>query len=308
MAEVVICEFMAQAAVADLQRDFEVLYAADLVDRPDDLQAALVDARGLIVRNRTQVTAKLLTTAPGLRVVGRLGVGLDNIDLDACRSRGVTVCPATGANDDAVAEYVITTAALLLRNAYAVTDAVMNGTWPRAECMGRELAGKQIGLVGMGAISRQVVARALPLGLRAAGYDPYLDENDQVWQQVTRMTLDDLLASSDVVSLHVPLTDDTRHLINASRLAGMPGQSVLINSARGGVVDEQALAAALRNNALAGAALDVFEDEPPSAEQLAPFAGLSNVIFTPHIAGVTQESNVRVSAVTAQNVRRVLRE
>jgi len=306
MTDVVICEFMADAAVADLQRDFDVLYAADLVDRPDDLQDALSGARGMIVRNRTQVTAAILDAAPKLQVIGRLGVGLDNIDLKACEMRGVKVCPATGANDDAVAEYVITTAAILLRNAYAVTADVLSGAWPRNECMGRELADKQIGLVGMGAISRQVVARALPLDMRAAGYDPFVDQADPIWQQVTRMSLDDLLRTSDVLSLHVPLTEQTRHLIGARNLAKMPAHAVLINSARGGVVDEQALAKALHDRALAGAALDVFENEPPAAAHLAAFAGLRNLILTPHIAGVTQESNVRVSAVTAQNVRRIL--
>lgn len=306
MAELVVCEFMAQAAVADLERDFNVLYAADLVDRPLDLQQAVADARGLIVRNRTRVTEQLLAAAPKLRVVGRLGVGLDNIDLEACRTRGVTVCPATGANDDAVAEYVITTAAMLLRRAYTVTGLIMSGAWPRTDCMGHELAGKQIGLIGMGAISRQVAARALPLGLRVAGCDPYVAENDQVWRHVARLTLDELLTGSDIVSLHVPLSDNTRHLIGPANLAKMRADAVLINSARGGVVDEHALAQALHNHELAGAALDVFENEPPGAEQLAPFNGLQNVILTPHIAGVTEESNVRVSAVTAQNVRRVL--
>ena len=297
---------MGEAAVADLQADFEVLYAADLVDRPNDLQQALIDARGWIVRNRTQVTEELLASAPQLKVVGRLGVGLDNIDLKACERRGVVVCPATGANDDSVAEYVVTTAAMLLRDAYAVSEQILQGEWPRAACMGRELAGKQIGLVGMGAISRQVAARVEPLGMRVAGFDPYVSADDSIWDHVARKELDPLLASSDVISLHVPLTDSTHHLINAENLSKMRKEAVLINTARGGVVDEQALAAALRDGSLAGAALDVFENEPPGKEHLSAFVGVRNLIFTPHIAGVTQESNVRVSNVTAQNVRRVL--
>ncbi len=297
---------MDEAAVADLRNEFDVLYAADLVDRPSDLQQALADARGWIVRNRTQVTDGLLASAPRLKVVGRLGVGLDNIDLKACEKYGVVVCPATGANDDSVAEYVVTTAAMLLRNAYAVSEQILHGEWPRAACMGRELAGKQIGLVGMGAISRQVAARVEPLGMLVAGYDPYVSADDSIWDHVARKELDPLLASSDVVSLHVPLTESTNHLINAKNLSKMRKEAVLINTARGGVVDEQALATALRDGSLAGAALDVFENEPPAKEHLSAFIGIRNLILTPHIAGVTQESNVRVSNVTAQNVRRVL--
>jgi (S)-sulfolactate dehydrogenase len=245
-------------------------------------------------------------------VVGRLGVGLDNIDGAACRDRGIAVYPATGANDVAVAEYVVATAMLLLRGAYGATARVAAGTWPRNALMGREISGKRLGLVGFGAIARETAHRAAALGMAIAAHDPFVAEGDPAWNPaygpVQRKALDALIAESDVLSLHVPLTDATRGLIDAAALARMPKGAVLINAARGGVVDEAAVAEALRSGHLGGAALDVFDREPLDAEAGAVFADVPNLILTPHIAGVTQESNVRVSAVTAQAVRRHLTE
>lgn len=309
MREIVVTEFMDEAAVQDLRRDFAVHYDQGLADRPDELAGLLADCRGLVVRNRTQVRAALLDAAPQLLVVGRLGVGLDNIDLEACRARGVEVCPATGANDEAVAEYVVAAALVLLRGAWFATEAVRAGSWPReAASAGREVAGKRMGLVGLGRTAREVARRARTLGMEVAAFDPHLPPDDAAWRGVASVDLATLAARSDVLSLHVPLTPETRHLASAGLIARMRTGAVLVNAARGGVVDEAALAAALREGRLAGAALDVFEVEPLTAEAGAVFAGVPNLILTPHVAGVTAESNVRVSAATAANVRRVLRE
>jgi len=304
--DIVISEFMDQAAVDGLGADFEVLYDPGLVDRPDDLSIALAEARGLIVRNRTQVRGALLEAAPALRVVGRLGVGLDNIDLEACRARDIEVCPATGANDSAVAEYVIAAALVLLRGAFAAGTRVIEGSWPRQACIGREIGGKRLGLIGFGGIARQVASRARALGMAVAAHDPFVPAADPAWDGVDRLGMADLLAGSDVISLHVPLTDDTRGLVGAEAIAAMKEGAILINTARGGIVDEGALTAALRGGHLGGAALDVFETEPVSEDSGRQFAGVPNLILTPHIGGVTEESNVRVSAVTAANIRRVL--
>ncbi|MFO1149241.1 MAG: hydroxyacid dehydrogenase [Alsobacter sp.] len=308
MADVVVTEFMDEAAVARLAGRYDTLYAADLVDRPGDLAAALRDCRALVVRNRTQVRGALLDGAPRLAVVGRLGVGLDNIDLDACKARGVAVCPATGANDVSVAEYVVATALVLLRGAYHATADVVAGRWPRNALIGREASGRRLGLVGFGAIARETARRAAPLGMALAAHDPFVPADDPAWTGlgVERMDLAALLAASDVVSLHVPLTPQTRDVIGAAAIAGMKPGAVLINAARGGTVDHAALAAALRDGRLGGAALDVFEQEPLTQEAAAVFAGCPNLILTPHIAGVTEESNVRVSHVTVDNVIRVL--
>lgn len=308
MAEIVISEFMDEEAVADLGRGFAVHYDPKLVDQPEALAAALAEARALIVRNRTRVTAPLLTAAPRLEAVGRLGVGLDNIDMAACRARGVAVFPATGANDQAVAEYVIAATLVLLRGAYHARAPMLAGEWPRQALMaGYEVAGKTLGLVGYGGIGREVASRARALGMKIAAFDPYLAETDPAWQGVARhAALASLLGACDVLSLHVPLTDGTRNLIDAKALAAMRPGALLINTARGGVVDEAALAASLRRGHLGGAAVDVFAEEPLTAASAACFDGLANVILTPHIAGLTVESNQRVSTLTAKQVRDAL--
>lgn len=306
MADIVISEFMDEAAIAAQLKGRDVLYDPKLVDDPPRLHAALKEARAIVVRNRTQVRGALLEAAPQLKVVGRLGVGLDNIDMDACRARGVAVFPASGANDVAVAEYVIAAALVLVRGAYAASAAVAAGQWPRNALIGGEAMGRTLGLIGFGAIARETATRARALGMRIVAYDPHLPASDPRWAGAERISLEALLASADVISLHVPLTAETRRMIGASALAAMKPSAVIINAARGGIVDEEALAEALRARRIAGAALDVFEQEPLTASSGARFAGLSNVILTPHIAGVTDESNVRVSRVTLDNVVKAL--
>ncbi|TQV81869.1 hydroxyacid dehydrogenase [Denitrobaculum tricleocarpae] len=306
MPDIVVSEFMDQAAVDDLNRDFDVHYDPDLADRPEELIRLVAAARALIVRNRTQVRGGLLEAANSLEVVGRLGVGLDNIDLEACGARNIEVCPASGANDDSVAEYVIAMTMVLLRGAFQTRDAVIAGEWPRQASIGREAAGKQMGLIGYGGIARNVAVRARAMGMRTAAFDPFLPPDHPVWWDCQKCELNDLLASSDVISLHVPLNDETRNLLDAEAIAGLKKGAVVINTARGGVIDEPALAEALRMGALGGAALDVFAVEPLTAQAGSQFAGVPNLFLTPHIAGVTEEGNVRVSAVTADNVRKVL--
>jgi (S)-sulfolactate dehydrogenase len=300
---IVITEFMDEAAVASLRAGFDVVYDKDLVDRPEELQVELADADALIVRNRTSVDAPLLACAPQLIVVGRLGVGLDNIDVKACAARNVGVIPATGANGLAVAEYVIATAMLLLRGAYLSSDEVSGGHWPRrALSGGRELSGKTLGLVGYGGIGRLTGRLARAVGMQTIAFDPLVPGTSALWHSdaTTPRTFAEVVAESDVVTLHVPLTPATRNLIDAARIATMKPDAILINTARGGVVDEAAVASALRARRLGGAALDVFSDEPLGAGS--PLAGCPHLLLTPHIAGVTRESNERVSSLIARKV------
>jgi (S)-sulfolactate dehydrogenase len=300
---IVISEFMDEAAVAMLAAQHATDYDRDLVDRREELKAKLVDADALIVRNRTQVNLELLAAAPRLRVVGRLGVGLDNIDVAACAARDIAVIPATGANALAVAEYVIGAAMVLLRGTYFATADVAAGKWPRAALSsGREIAGKTLGIVGFGGIGRLTGRLGRALGMRVIGCDAELAADDAVWRDegVEPRTLDALLAQSDVLTLHVPLVPATRNLIDARRIAAMKPGAILVNTARGGVVDEAAVAGALSSGRLGGAALDVFEKEPPPAGS--PLAGCPNLLLTPHIAGVTAESNERVSSMIAERV------
>ena len=297
-SRIVISEFMDQPAVERLAARHEVDYRPRLVDEAAALQSALPGAAAWIVRNRTPVRGALLEAARDVRVIGRLGVGLDNIDVEACAARGIEVIPATGANAESVAEYVVSAALVLLRGAFFSTRAVEAGTWPRQTLsQGREAAGKVIGIVGYGNIGRLTARKAEALGMKVVSYD------SQAADASTR-DLDALLRQSDVVSLHIPLTPQTRGLLGAERLGLMKRDAVLVNTARGGVVDEAALAAMLREGRLGGAALDVFDQEPLPAGS--PLAGAPRLLLTPHIAGVTVESNERVSALIAERVEEAL--
>ena len=303
MSDIVITEFMDQASVDTLSAEFDVHYSPELVDNPDELSRLLADARAIVVRNRTQVREGLLDQAPNLKVVGRLGVGLDNIDMGACRERDITVYPATGANDVAVAEYVIAAAMILARNAYTVTQNVIAGDWPRQACIGREIQGLIMGLVGCGGIARETALRAKALGMRVIAYDPFVGADDPVWADIGRVgDIDGLLTESDVISLHIPLTDDTRNLIDADALSRIKPGALIVNTARGGVIDEPALIAAMRAGRVGGAALDVFANEPVNTQSGGIFDGVPNLLLTPHIAGVTEQSNTRVSALIADKV------
>ena len=307
MPHIVISEFMDAPAVDRLGKKFSVLYDPKLVDNPEGLAAALAKADGLIVRNRTQVNAALLAHGPQVRVVGRLGVGLDNIDLVACKAGNIEVIPATGANARAVAEYVIGSALMLARGAFTATPAVAAGQWPRLEFSnGLEIEHRTMGLVGFGFIGRLVADLARPLGMSIAAFDPALPENDPAFAQhgaKRHASLESLLAAADVVSLHVPLTAQTRNLIDEQKLALMKPTAVLINTARGGVVDEAAVVRALTAKKLRGAALDVFETEPLGAGVFPHNAAeLPGLLLTPHIAGLTQEANERVSSLIAERV------
>ncbi len=311
MAEIVVCEFMDQAALAEGLAGFDVLYDPGLVDRPDELRAQVASARALIVRNRTQVRGALLDAAVKLEAVGRLGVGLDNIDMEACAARGIVVYPATGANDVAVAEWVFGAMLVLRRGTFAATSDIVAGNWPREKLMGREVADATLGLVGFGGIAQAVASRAAAFGMNVVAFDPHVGADDARWTQtfcrVQKLELADLLARADVISLHVPLTPGTKNLIDAAALTRCKSDAIVINSARGGVVDEAAVVAALKAGKLGGAALDVFVAEPLKSDGGKVFADCPNLILTPHVAGVTVEANVRVSTVTAASIAKHLR-
>jgi (S)-sulfolactate dehydrogenase len=307
MSRIVITEFIDERALPALRAKHDVLYDAKLVDDAPRLLKEASAADAIIVRNRTQVRGELLAALKQCRVVGRLGVGLDNIDLPGCEARGMKVIPATGANALSVAEYVIGSAMLLLRGAYQSTASVAAGQWPRnALSNGRETAGKTLGLIGFGSIGQLTAKLARGLGMNVIAYDAMLDRDHPAYaaQGVQPAGLDELIAGADVISLHVPLVDSTRNLFDARRIAWMKRGAVLINTARGGIVDELALAAALRSGALGGAAIDVFGTEPMPASQ--HFQGCPNLLLTPHIAGVSAESNERVSFLIAEKVLEAL--
>ncbi|MFO7297589.1 MAG: hydroxyacid dehydrogenase [Pseudomonadota bacterium] len=309
MADIVVTEFLDPGPIELLKQKYSVHVDTDLWNKRSELEKLVGDAIALIVRNRTRVDAALLDEAPKLKVIGRLGVGLDNIDMEACKARNIVVCPAVGANAVAVAEHVIATTLILLRRAaYLSTSRVAAGEWPREELSrGHEAAGRRFGIIGYGSIGQQVGARARALGMHIVAYDRYLPPDSPAWENAERASLDEVLEICDVVTLHCPLTPETRGLIGARELARMKKGAILINTARGGIVDEQALADALRSGHLGGAAIDVFSTEPIDESTAAIFRNVPNLILTPHIAGVTIESNARISTVTVDNVLRELK-
>lgn len=304
MSDVVVSEFMHPDGVEHLREHFETLYDPDLAGDRDRLLGSLDGARALVVRNRTLVDEAVLAAAPRLRVVGRLGVGLDNIDVGACRARGVAVRPAIGANAAAVAEHVIGALLALSRPSLRSTDRVLAGEWPRTELVGRELGGKRLGLLGLGHTAQEVARRAQCLGMAVAGHDPVAAPPDGV----EPMGLEQLFESSDAVSIHVPLTDATAGLVGDRLIELLPDRALLVDTSRGGVVDHDAVARALESGKLGGAALDVFTHEPPSPDQLERFRSLPNVILTPHLAGITEESDARIGAMIAAAVIEELEE
>jgi (S)-sulfolactate dehydrogenase len=308
MSRIVICEFIDERALPPLRAQHDVLYDAKLVDDAPRLAAEAARADALVVRNRTQVRGELLEALKRCKVIGRLGVGLDNIDVPACEARGMQVIPATGANALSVAEYVISATMLLLRGAYQSTAVMVDGKWPRnALSNGRETAGKTLGLVGYGSIGQLTAKLAQALGMSVVAFDAMMEPDHPAYAAggVHAVGLDELIARADVVSLHVPLVASTRNLFDAGRIAAMKRGAVLINTARGGIIDEVALAAALKSGQLGGAAIDVFAAEPLPAS--AHFAGCPNLLLTPHIAGVSAESNERVSFMIVEKVLEVLR-
>ena len=306
MAKIVICEFMDERAVAQLAASHDVLYDAGLQKDAPRLLLEAADCDALIVRNLTQVRGDLLAalkTSGRCKVIGRLGVGLDNIDVPGCEGAGMAVIPATGANALSVAEYVITSAMLLLRGAYMCSAGVGSGQWPRAALSnGREIAGQTLGVIGFGSIGQLTAQKAKAIGMQVMAFDALLAAGAAVFAQngVTQVGLDDLIKQADVVTLHVPLVDSTRGLFNAPRIASMKRGAVLINTSRGHILDVAAVAAALRSGQLGGAAIDVFDVEPMPAN--ADLQDCPNLLLTPHISGLSFQSNERVSYLIAEKV------
>jgi (S)-sulfolactate dehydrogenase len=305
--KIVIPELMCEAAVRFLQQRFDTLYDPTLVDQPQRFMEVAQDADALIVRKGTRVDVRLLDGCPKLRVVGRLGVGLDNIDVAACQARGIAVIPATNANSQSVAEHVIAAAMLLLRPSFLTSPETIRGEWPRAPRFSdRELGGKLLGLVGFGNIGRQTARLALCLGMRVIAHDPNVPATDQVWGELNVMprSFEQTLAEADIISIHVPLNPSTRNLMNQQRIAQMKRGAMLIMTSRGGIVNEQALVDALKSGHLGGAHLDVFESEPLRSPSI--FEGVPNLLLTPHVAGITQEAEMRTGEMIATKVAEFL--
>ena len=265
------------------------------------------DAKALVVR-LTNVSADLMDAMPALKVIGRNGVGVDNIDVQAASARKIMVVNTPGTNSNSVAEYVISAFMFLMKRLGSLDARLRQGDWLyRDQCRGFDVEGKTIGIVGMGQIGSILLRKCKTgLGMRTLVYDPYLS-SEQIRQSGAEACagLDVLLSRSDVVSIHVPLNQATKGLFNKEILALMKKGSVLVNASRGGIVDEEALVSFLQSGHLGGAALDVFEKEPPEVKS--PLWGCPNLLVTPHIAGMTEDAAIRTAETMCRDVAAVLR-
>lgn len=268
-----------------------------------ELIAALEGVHGLMIRGATKVTAEVLQGAPSLKVVVRAGTGLDNVDRAAAKECGVEVRNTPAANAVSVAELTLGMMLAFERHIVPATLDMRAGRWEKKKYMGRELAGRTLGLVGFGRIGREVALRARAFGMNVVSCDPLIEHWPAGFEWVKRVTLDEMLPAADYLSLHVPLTDSTRNVIDAKALARMKADAVLVNCARGGTVDEDALCEALKAGRLRGAALDVFSTEPPGALKLFE---LDNVIATPHIGASTDAAQNRAGTEAADILIEVL--
>ena len=272
---------------------------------PDALAADLADADGLLVRSATKVDARLLAAAPRLRIVARAGTGVDNVDVEAASARGILVVNAAGANSISVAEHACALMLALARSIPSADRAMKDGRWEKKKFVGMELRGKTLGVAGLGRIGQEVAQRASAFGMHVLAHDPFISAELAARSGVELVSLDDLCARADYITLHLPATDDTHHLFNDERFARCKPGLRLVNTARGELVDEQALRRAIESGHVAGAGLDVFEQEPPSDWALAQ---LPQVIATPHIAASTEEAQELVGIETAVTVRNFLRD
>src|ERR1700746_3431173 len=261
----------------------------------------------IVVRSQTKVTAPVISAAKSLKAIGRAGVGVDNVDVEAATRRGIIVMNTPGGNTVSTAEHAFSLLVSIARNIPQADASMKAGKWDRKSFEGVELHGKTIGIFGMGRIGTEVARRVIAFGMRAGAYDPYLSPSRARSLQVELFdNLDQVLAQSDFVTMHMPLTAETTHLINADRIAKMKRGARIVNCARGGLIDEQALFEALKSGQIAAAALDVYETEPPPAEF--PLRTLSNVVFTPHLGASTAEAQESVGIEIAEAIRSVLLE
>jgi D-3-phosphoglycerate dehydrogenase len=282
----------------------EVVVKSDYT--PDELAVAIAGFDGLVIRSQTKVTAEILEQANKLKVIGRAGVGVDNVDVPAATRKGVVVLNSPEGNTMAATEH---TWALLLSLARKVcpADASMRaGKWDRKSFTGTELYGKTLGVIGLGKIGGAVARRGQGFEMDVIAFDPFVTQEHAARMGIRLVSVDDLLREADFVTIHVPKTKDTADMINAERLAIMKPTARLINCARGGVVNEAALADAVRNGIIAGAAVDVFSSEPPAADNplmLAAQAGCANLLLTPHLGASTEEAQIKVAVDVAEQIR-----
>ncbi len=303
---VLVTDKVSDPGLAPLTNDlrFSVVRADDSTS--SDFWSALPHCDGLIVRSATTVDEEMISRAVEMKAIGRAGVGVDNIDVDSATARGIAVLNAPGGNTIAAAELTVALMLASARNVSAADRSVRSGGWDRSTFRGVELSGKTLGLVGAGRIGGEVAFRCQAFGMKVIVYDPYLSPQRGRELGVELVGLDRVLEISDVISIHVPLTEETRGLLGAQAFEQIKPSAIVVNASRGGVIDEQALARALADGKIAGAALDVFEVEPLPEDS--PLRSAPNLLVTPHLGAATVEAQVAVAAEVAEGIRKVLGE
>ena len=295
MINILITEFIDPEALKILSKDFNVIYKKDIWENSDFLKKEINKFEGIIVRNKTNLNQSILEKAENLNYIGRLGVGLDNIDTEYCKKNNIFVQPATGMNADSVAEYVISSSLSLLKKTKLINAKTQNGQWPRTLIATNELKGKILGLIGFGDIAKKVLKLINAFEVTTISFDPYITSLEMEEHNVKKVTFENILSLADIISIHVPLNNETKYLFDKKTFQKMNNKPIIINSSRGGIINETDILEAYKNNYISGFALDVYEHEPVNKIFLKNITNDMNCILSPHIAGVTEESNTRVS-------------
>ncbi len=293
--KVLISDAIADECISILKQEgIEVDYrpSADT----QEIKEALKDAEGLIVRSGTKVTADLMEGAEKLKVIGRAGAGVDNIDIDAATGKGVLVMNSPSGNSISAAEHTFALMLAFARNIHLAHDSLSSGQWERKKYKGIELYGKTLGIIGFGRIGKEVAKRALAFGMKVKVYDPYIPEIDS---QFEKSELEEIIKDSDIITVHIPMSDKTRGMIGSEEIARMKKEAILVNCSRGGIIEEKALAEALCAGKIRGACIDVYENEPPVNS---PLCGSERICHTPHLAASTDEAQARCGVMIAQQV------
>ena len=295
MINILITEFIDPEALKILSKDFNVIYKKDIWENSDYLKKEINKFEGIIVRNKTNLNQSILEKAANLKYIGRLGVGLDNIDTEYCKKNNIFVQPATGMNADSVAEYVISSSLSLLKKTKLINAKTQSGQWPRTSITTNELKGKILGLIGFGDIAKKVLKLINAFEVTTIAFDPFITSQEMEEHNVKKVTFENILSLADIISIHVPLNNETKYLFDKKIFQKMNNKPIIINSSRGGIINETDLLEAYKNNYISGFALDVYEHEPVNKIFLKNITNDMNCILSPHIAGVTEESNTRVS-------------
>jgi len=303
---VLVADPIAETGIEELKADPGLNTDVKLGRTEEEILSDIAGYDAVIVRSQTKITPAVITAGEKLKVLGRAGVGVDNIDIPAATDSGIVVMNTPSGNTISTAEHAFTLMVSLCRNIPQAHASMAAGKWDRKKFQGMELNGKTLAILGMGRIGTEFARRAMAFGIRVVAFDPYLSPNRARVLRVELVDdLDDALREADLITMHMPLTDETRHMINEERIQNVlkPGARI-VNCARGGLIDEAALAVALESGKVAGAALDVFENEPPPADY--PLLGLPNVVLTPHLGASTQEAQENVGIEIARQVRNYL--